>query len=1007
MRFPVPNFIRLSAAMRCLAVLLPAVLTSSLLAQNSIQLFGPVNVRLSSNGTGFGSSAVNFNSTTLNLTCSAEPITAVLSSTADGTGNILVDNNINVTVTAGTTATGPTNICTGGVNGSPAGSFQNCFAGGYESAAASGSATGADPDTLLSTDGIPPIRIDQLLVPGPSQVKIDLQDEGNGTGFYLASSTLYLNTNCTQGGVTGPALVTGNPIPSNNATPDQLSQDFSFNPIANQQIGFQYDLTTAQSAGSLTVSDGTIPQVGDLPIDPSTFQSIYLPKTSFATSNCLVHSGELLPSGLPACKLFTLQCTIGTGANASGAQCPASTQSNEIFQDVFDGPAFTLADIPTPNGPTFHEGIGFLMASEGWGGGPCTYEAAADLPNLPCPQNLLTSFASSIAATSNVRKANLAAGHASTSLKADPIGASVAQPRAAAASAPSSGTYASTGRTTHPNSTFITVAQVPEDLTTITVAGQQPGYWIKSSSASVTLSSQPPNLAGTTLPGAADFVASPIQSIAYGISPVGSVPQPGDPSLADTILTSSTVCPTLAHPTGVPASIFTPAQQTLKGLADGRYLLHYYAQDCAGTEELQFNQDGSGNWATSFYTYPINVDTVAPVVASGPTLSPAPSSQGTYQVGQAVSASFSCTDALSGVIHCGSYTYAAGATTNTGTLTSVVDTASPGSKTFTVQAVDAAGNKSSLASVTYQVVSAYDSQIQFTISPQTVTYPQGTNVVVQILPGATSSAAVRGASKTSHAPTGTVKILDGAKLIDTLRLQGNGAAYDYLHGLAAGKHILTAVYSGDAANPGGTSAPVTLTVQPARVNLGLSCWNSTFPYGANYSCGAYTSSAAGPPQGVITYQYDNAAPVTVPLNWGVALFSIPKPAVGRHTVVVSYAAQTNYAAATPQKESFTVTLAPVNISLTPSSAYLTGGNLKLTASVQSWSAGPPRSTGAVTFSDGSKVLAVVPVNAAGAASFTVAATALSNGSHTFTAAYSGGTNYGTGHSSVVVTVAHH
>ena len=32
-----------------------------------------------------------------------------------------------------------------------------------------------------------------------------------------------------------------------------------------------------------------------------------------------------------------------------------------------------------------------------------------------------------------------------------------------------------------------------------------------------------------------------------------------------------------------------------------------------------------GSWSTAFYTFPINVDTVNPVVATGPTLSPPPS----------------------------------------------------------------------------------------------------------------------------------------------------------------------------------------------------------------------------------------------------------------------------------------------------------------------------------------------------------------------------------------------
>jgi hypothetical protein len=993
MRFQLSSLSGFRLISACLALVAPAAI-----AQNSIQLFSPVNVRLSSANTGFDASAVNFNSTTLNLTCPANP-TAIISSTPDGTGNILVDNNINVTVIAGVTSTGPANICVGGVNGNPYGPFQNCFGDGYETVASSGNAVGVNPDTIVANAGIPAIPINPLLVPGPIQLKIDLQDEGSGPGFYLTSSTLYLNTNCTQGGVTGPALVNGNPISSSNPTPDQLAQDFSFNPVTNQQIGFEYDLTAAQASGGLTITDQTIPQVGDSPIDPATFQSVYAPQTSFATSNCLVHNGELLPSGLPACKLYTLQCAVGAGASVSGAQCPVSTQANEIFRDVFDGPAFTLTDISTPGGPTFHEGIGFLMASEDWTGGPCTYEAAADLPNLPCPQNLLTSFGSTALSSNSLKSSrSVTAGAKTSRLASNGI--------TAQATAATGTTYTSSGRTTRPNSTFLTVVQVPEDLTTVTVAGQKPGYWNNTSTVNVSLSSQPPSLALTTLPGAQSFVASPIQSISYGITPATNVPQPSDPSVTPTVLSSSVVCPTQANPTGIPASTFTPSQQTLSNLADGSYLIYYYAQDCAGTEELHFTQDATNNWSTSFFTYPVNIDT-APPAAAKPALSP--SATGSYAVGQAVTASYSCSDALSGLTQCGATTYAVGSTYSSGTLTSLVDTSSVGSKTFSITAIDAAGNQT-VSSVNYQVVSPYDNQVQFSITPQTATYPQAANVVVQILPNLSpnlsSNLVSRSGVPSVSAITGTIRILDGTKVLETLRLPASGIVRDAITGLSAGQHSLSAVYSGSPAIPAGASAPVTFTVTPAPVALEVGCYNASIPYGNPYTCGIYGRSPGAPVTGFLTYSLDNAAPVKVPLFFGIGLFFIQHPALGRHTVSISYAAQGNFSAAAPQTQNFTVTLAPVSVALRASTGNLTGGTLTLTAQVQSSSAGAPRSTGSVTFTLGKTALAVVPVNAQGSASTSVAASALPNGNDTFTATYAGGTNYNTGSGSVTVKVTH-
>jgi Big-like domain-containing protein len=938
------SILRCSAIAACSVFVVPAIV-----AQNSIRLFDPVNVRASANGTGFGSSAVTFNSATLNLTCGDSP-TAMLSSSGDNAGNVLADNNIQVSVTSASSSTGPVNVCRGGTaDSSPDGPSQNCFTSSYQQPASQGQLTGQNPDTFVSTGGVTPIDISSQFQPGALQVKIDLVDNGG----FLTSSTLYLNTNCSQNGVTGPATITGNPIPQSNPTPAQLTQNFAFNPTTDQKVQFTYDLSEAHAAGTLSITPATIPGTDDLPIDPAAFQTTLAVNTSFATSICLIHSGELV-NGQPACKLFTLECVVGTGTNESGAQCPVSSLPNEIFQDVFDGPPFTLPDIPTTGGPTFHTGVGFLMASEGWGtgenpvGGPCTFDAASGLQNLPCPQNLLTTFTGP-------------------------------------------GLYTATGKTSHPNSTFIPVAQIPEDLTTVTVADQQPGGWIHSSTAEVTLSSQPPSLAGTNLPGLAGFVASPIQSITYGISPANGMPSPGAPASTDTVVQNSIPCPAPANPLDPPATVFTTDAQTLSGLSDGNYLVHYFAQDCAGTEELKFSQDPGGSWSTSYYTYPINVDTVAPAVATGPVLTPAAGSSGSYTVGQTVTATYSCTDERSGVVRCGTKTYS-GTVLDTGAISSSVDTSTTGSKTYTVTVMDAAGNQSS-ASVPYVVISAFDTAIKITLSSTTVTYPLGTNVTISVAP------------THGHVPTGVVQLYDGPSLLQTSRLQGNGAAYLYIQRLAAGTHSLSVVYAGDSFNPGGTSAPVTLTVKPVPVNLTAACWNASFPYGADYHCGVYASSNAGAPQGVITYQYDGGSAVTLPLQNGSVQFVLARPPAGTHRVLISYAAQTNYVAARPVNESFTVTAAPVLIQLTPSSWYITGGNLTLTATVQSWSAGPPNQIGTVAFYDGSRLIATVPVNAFGSAATTVAASTLSKGSHTIRASYSGGTNYSAGSSSIAITVA--
>jgi hypothetical protein len=214
---------------------------------------------------------------------------------------------------------------------------------------------------------------------------------------------------------------------------------------------------------------------------------------------------------------------------------------------------------------------------------------------------------------------------------------------------------------------------------------------------------------------------------------------------------------------------------------------------------------------------------------------------------------------------------------------------------------------------------------------------------------------------------------------------------------------MAAVYSGDSNNPSGTSAATTLTVSPVPVNMNASCWNASFAYGGNYDCTVSMSSNGGAPQGSITYSLDSGGIVMVPLVSGTAQFTITKPAAGNHQVIVAFAQQTNYAAAASQTEEFTVTPAPVNVALTPSSWYANAGtSISFAASVTSWSAGSPDTTGTVSFYNGTDFLATVPVNASGQATYSTAG--LPIGTHTIVATYTDGANYASGSSTVAITI---
>ncbi|MGA9667657.1 MAG: Ig-like domain repeat protein [Terracidiphilus sp.] len=299
------------------------------------------------------------------------------------------------------------------------------------------------------------------------------------------------------------------------------------------------------------------------------------------------------------------------------------------------------------------------------------------------------------------------------------------------------------------------------------------------------------------------------------------------------------------------------------------------------------------------------------------------------------------------------------------------------------------GDANHLASSTSLTLFVYDSAVKLQLSSTQLVYPGATNLTACITP--TSA-------------TGTIQIYDGTSMLTALSVQGGGCAYWYISpGLSAGTHSLAAIYSGDKNNAPGTSVPMAVTVSPVPVKLSASCWNASFPYGANYQCTVNLSSNAGAPSGSITYAFDGGSSVSVPLSNGNAQFTINEPNVGTHTVVIAYAQQTNYAAAISQTETFTVTSAPVNVALTPSTWYSKAGtSITFQAAVSSWSAGPPNANGAVSFYDGGTLLSAVPVNVSGQASYTTSS--LSAGAQTVTATYAGGINYASGSSSVNITL---
>ena len=257
-------------------------------------------------------------------------------------------------------------------------------------------------------------------------------------------------------------------------------------------------------------------------------------------------------------------------------------------------------------------------------------------------------------------------------------------------------------------------------------------------------------------------------------------------------------------------------------------------------------------------------------------------------------------------------------------------------------------------------------------------------------------------------PTGTVVFYDGSTALASVTLDSNGAATWRTSTLAIGTHLLSAQYSGDSANVGGTSNTVTQQVIQASTSTTLASSNASPTVGSNITLNAAVSSTDGPsPTGSVQF-IDGTGPNAVPLgsvpltNSGMVSFSTAGLSPGTHNVTAVYSGDADNAASTSAPMVETVQqIATVTTVATDANPLNAKATLHLSATVAlapGATADGPLS-GKISFFDGANQLGSVAVNAAGSA--TLAVSTLSVGTHPITAAFTGSTNYAVSTSPVV------
>ena len=231
----------------------------------------------------------------------------------------------------------------------------------------------------------------------------------------------------------------------------------------------------------------------------------------------------------------------------------------------------------------------------------------------------------------------------------------------------------------------------------------------------------------------------------------------------------------------------------------------------------------------------------------------------------------------------------------------------------------------------------------------------------------------------------TVTFYDGATAIGTGLTVGAVATFQ-TSSLTAKTHTIKASYPGDATFKA-SSGTVTQVVNLYASTTTLAANPDPSTYGQTVQLSvSIASNAPGGPTGTVTFKNGTTSLGTSTLSGGTASLSTTKLPAGSLTITATYSGDAQSAKSSgtwSQTVNQATTSTSISSSLNPSTV---GRTVKFTATVTSATTTP---TGAVTFMDGSNVLATV--NLAGAkASYSTSV--LAAGSHSITAVYGGTVN---------------
>ena len=314
---------------------------------------------------------------------------------------------------------------------------------------------------------------------------------------------------------------------------------------------------------------------------------------------------------------------------------------------------------------------------------------------------------------------------------------------------------------------------------------------------------------------------------------------------------------------------------------------------------------------------------------------------------------------------------------------------------------DSSYNSFTYGPYTHNVVSSLNTYIYLSSAPLSVLSGQTVNYSAYVYaPGAPSSV-----------NTGTITFRDGSTVLATVPVDASGRATYSTSALALGSHAISVTYDGSSAYKTSTSSNYTTTVS-----------NTTVAFGSVYSTGlvnqpaTWTAKLNGsllnntPRTGTLSL-VDGSTTITSiditqvsPNSSGYYSLSVAGGlSLGSHSIKIVYSGDANYSSISTGTYSHTV-VATTNtyVYLQSYAGSITAGQMaNYTAYV--YPSGVPSSvtSGTITFRDGSTVLATVPVDATGHATY--GTNQLSMGNHPITVSYDGTGSYNASTSSTYTT----